>query len=259
MTQSTAFRFSSLGIKIGNEPYRKTKITPRALIDHCTFDNFGGTDPAMDYKGIIEVKDYYFPWTISNSIFSNFQDTTKTALNFKTPQACAVVTVMHTCQWRCGVPPYTTEPLWPGYEFHDTIGGDPRYADAVNGDFTLPIDSPLLTFGSDGEPIGDLRWAKKSTSAGRNVTEPERISLSQNYPNPFNPSTEITFHLQTSGNVILKIFDMLGREIAVLAEGHRPAGSYRARWDARGCPSGIYYCRLITRESSTTRKMELLR
>jgi hypothetical protein len=247
-----------LGIKIGNEPYRKTKITPTTFIDHCTFDNFGGTDPGMDYKGIIEVKDYYFPWTITNSIFSNFQDSTKTALNFKTPQTSAVTNVMHTCQWRCGVPPYTTEPLWPGYVFHDTITGDPKYKDAANGDFTLPTDSPLLTFGSDGGPIGDPRWAKKTTEIRReHNTVPTDSRLSQNFPNPFNPSTEISFQVSSAGNIILKICDMLGREIALLVNENKPAGNYQVQWDAARFPSGVYFYRLQTNGFIQTRKMIL--
>lgn len=258
LKNSTIYKFSSLGIKIGNEPYRKTKITPTTFIDHCTFDNFGGTDPSMDYKGIIEVKDYYFPWTITNSIFSNFQDSTKTALNFKTPQTGAVTNVINTCQWRCGVPPYTMEPLWPGYAFHDTITMDPKYKGAANGDFTLPTNSPLLTFGSDGGPIGDPRWAKPATQVRQEHTiKPLNFQLSQNYPNPFNPRTKIEFQMSNSEFVTLKVFDVLGREVAILVNEVKPPAAYQVSWNAAQLPSGVYLYRLQAANFTQTRRMIL--
>ncbi len=260
LKNSTIYGFSSLGIKIGNEPYRKTKITPTAFIDHCTFDNFGGTDPAMDYKGIIEVKDYYFPWTITNSIFSNFQDSTKTALNFKSPLAGAVTNVVNTCQWRCGVPPYTTEPLWPGFVFQDTVTIDPNHRDALNGDFTLPSGSPLLAFGPDGRPIGDPRWTTSGTSVNQNQnSSPGDYVLSQNYPNPFNPVTSIEFRVPSASQVRLTIFDLLGRESATLMNDRKEAGIYSLQWDASGYPSGMYFYQLTTGDFSTVGKMVLLK
>jgi hypothetical protein len=69
-------------------------------------------------------------------------------------------------------------------------------------------------------------------------------SLSQNYPNPFNPSTNITFHLLTKAFVSLKIFDVLGREVAVLIYEELSAGIYTRQWNALNMPSGVYFYRL---------------
>ena len=78
---------------------------------------------------------------------------------------------------------------------------------------------------------------------------PGKLALAQNYPNPFNPATTISFDLPVAGKVSLKIYDILGREVATLIDGHSSAGSFRAVWDAHtgaGVPvgSGVYFYRL---------------
>jgi len=78
---------------------------------------------------------------------------------------------------------------------------------------------------------------------------PDRIELCQNYPNPFNPTTDIEFRIANFEFVTLKVFDVLGREIATLAEGYYGAGSYKATFDASGLSSGVYYYRLEARQT----------
>lgn len=78
--------------------------------------------------------------------------------------------------------------------------------------------------------------------APRNL--PYSMKLEQNYPNPFNPSTTISFHIPSAGPVSLKVFDLLGKEVATLAEGQRQQGSYSLLWNATQYSSGIYFCRL---------------
>jgi hypothetical protein len=73
---------------------------------------------------------------------------------------------------------------------------------------------------------------------------PTMFLLRQNYPNPFNPATSICYELPENSFVFLKVYDLLGREVAVLVEGIRGRGSYTVRWDATGLPSGVYLCRL---------------
>jgi len=83
--------------------------------------------------------------------------------------------------------------------------------------------------------------------------------LLQNYPNPFNPSTVISFQLPVTSNVKLRVLDLLGREIAALVDGRMESGAYKATWDARGYPSGVYYYRLETNTSVGTKKLILLK
>ncbi|MDP4174893.1 MAG: family 10 glycosylhydrolase, partial [Bacteroidota bacterium] len=73
---------------------------------------------------------------------------------------------------------------------------------------------------------------------------PETISLTQNYPNPFNPSTTINFSLPLSQKTVLKVYDLLGREIATLIDGILPAGQNSVKFDASGLASGIYLYQL---------------
>ena len=69
---------------------------------------------------------------------------------------------------------------------------------------------------------------------------PREFALEQNYPNPFNPTTTISFDLRQSSSITLRVYDMLGREVAVLASGDFPAGHFEAMWDATGFSSGVY-------------------
>lgn len=88
---------------------------------------------------------------------------------------------------------------------------------------------------------------------------PASYELSQNYPNPFNPTTNIRFALPNSENISLKVYNQLGREVAVLAEGFRNAGSYEINFDASDLSSGIYFYKLITGSTSMTKKMMLVK
>ena len=88
---------------------------------------------------------------------------------------------------------------------------------------------------------------------------PSSLLLEQNYPNPFNPTTAISYQLPTSNYVSLEIFDVLGREVAMLVNGLEQAGSYTVSWEAANMPSGIYYYRLTAGNFSETRKMILMK
>lgn len=88
---------------------------------------------------------------------------------------------------------------------------------------------------------------------------PQKISLHQNYPNPFNPSTIIGFELAEAGEILLEVFDMTGRRVAVLVDGYRSPGHYSLQFDAGGLASGMYTSRLTTGNQVLTRKMTLIR
>ncbi|MCB1060092.1 MAG: T9SS type A sorting domain-containing protein [Calditrichaeota bacterium] len=92
------------------------------------------------------------------------------------------------------------------------------------------------------------------------VTElPSSITLHPNYPNPFNPTTEISFELPRATNVSLRVFDLLGREVAVLVNGDMSAGAHRVEFNGKELASGVYFYRLDAGEFSRTRKMVLLK
>ncbi len=90
------------------------------------------------------------------------------------------------------------------------------------------------------------------------VDSPKKI-VTQNYPNPFNPSTKIGFNLIEQSNVELKIYDVLGNEVATLVNGVKPAGSYEAEWNASGLPSGVYIYQLKAGNNTQLKKMILMK
>lgn len=88
---------------------------------------------------------------------------------------------------------------------------------------------------------------------------PSSFSLSQNYPNPFNPMTTIRFETTGTTPVSIAIYDILGREIAVLVEETLNAGVHEVRFDGSSLPSGTYFCRMVANGFAKTTKMILLK
>jgi uncharacterized lipoprotein YddW (UPF0748 family) len=132
------------------------------------------------------------------------------------------------------------------------------------------IDSYQLTKTSESALSGiiyfdDLRAVKKTSSLtdwsydGKNI--PTDFNLFQNYPNPFNPSTTINYQLPEAGNVTLKVYDLLGKEVATLVNEYRNAGSYNVQFTINNLQlsSGIYFYQLKAGEFVETKKMILLK
>ena len=88
---------------------------------------------------------------------------------------------------------------------------------------------------------------------------PEAILLYQNYPNPFNPATTINFRIAQSGRASLKVYDLLGREVATLINEELTRGDHEKTFDAEGLPSGMYLYRLQSQGLAETKKLLLLR
>jgi len=100
-----------------------------------------------------------------------------------------------------------------------------------------------------------------AVSVGGSNDEPMArvVELHQNYPNPFNSSTSIDVSLPVAGPVTLKLYNIMGEEVATLAAGHHAAGRFTRHWDASGHPSGVYFYRLTAGEYVLTRRMVLMR
>ncbi len=88
-----------------------------------------------------------------------------------------------------------------------------------------------------------------------NAPLPKEYSLLQNYPNPFNPATIISFQLPMTNDVTLKVYDVLGREVATLVNERKPPGTYEVHFDANRLSSGVYYYRLQTGKFTAVKKM----
>ncbi|MBK9332097.1 MAG: T9SS type A sorting domain-containing protein [Ignavibacteria bacterium] len=117
-----------------------------------------------------------------------------------------------------------------------------------------------------GWVVGDSGIILKTTTGGvltdfTNISSeiPDEYSLSQNYPNPFNPRTIINYQLSMFNFVSLKVYDVLGNEVAVLVNEKHNAGAYSVEFDGSGFSSGVYYYRLETAEFRETKSMVLLK
>lgn len=88
---------------------------------------------------------------------------------------------------------------------------------------------------------------------------PKNFELTQNYPNPFNPSTTIEYSIPKDAAVSVKIYDILGKEVATLVNDQKSAGTYILNWNASNFSSGIYFYRLTAGEFTETKKMFLVK
>lgn len=257
VSHSTMYNITSYGIRLSGYDESGSTVYPVMAIDHTTWHNMGLTDPReilLTEKATTVAFDK--PIFITNSIFStqtSWETTSKTAINIKTTLGDAMATIANICMWQL-----RPKMAWLNHTVRDTIRMDPGFADPANGDFTLPAGSPLLTYGSDGGPIGDKRWAGNVSAVERPSFQPEGFVLAQNYPNPFNPVTTISFTLAAASTVRLAVYDGLGREVALLASGFYSAGSHHVEFAAKGLSSSLYVYKLTAAGQSWTKKMVLL-
>jgi hypothetical protein len=122
-------------------------------------------------------------------------------------------------------------------------------------DAGMDVGSPYLGAAAD---LGAFE-SNPISMATHSTPDETALCLFQNYPNPFNPSTTIKYSIQTSEYVTLKVYDVLGNEVATLANEEKPAGSYEVKFDASHLSSGIYFYELKAGSFIETRKMLLLK
>ena len=103
----------------------------------------------------------------------------------------------------------------------------------------------------------DTSWLTGVTQNGNTV--PTEYALSQNYPNPFNPSTKINFAIPTTGLVTMKIYDVLGKEVATLINEVKNPGNYIVEFDGSSLSSGVYFYKLQVGDFSSVKRMVLVK
>lgn len=142
--------------------------------------------------------------------------------------------------------------------------------DGGRGPSTTSVDTSKVTINGvtyDGCVLASVYHLTPFVIGGRKpgtgVIEKPGISkeftLLQNFPNPFNPSTTFRFQLPKASHVTLKVYDLLGREVATLVNEKKNAGGYAERFDGTNLPGGVYFCRLQSGGFSQTRKFLLLK
>jgi pectate lyase len=92
---------------------------------------------------------------------------------------------------------------------------------------------------------------------GQNSVNPEEFALQQNYPNPFNPSTTIRYALPAATNIIIEVYDALGKKVRTLVNGYQKAGNYGVEFDSENLSAGVYFYRITTNLGSLAKKMIL--
>jgi hypothetical protein len=98
-----------------------------------------------------------------------------------------------------------------------------------------------------------------ATRVESEIHVPIEFQLTQNYPNPFNPHTSVIYELKKETFVSIKIFNILGAEVASLVNDTKPAGTYEIKWNASTFSSGVYFCKMQSGLSSSTKKMILVK
>lgn len=164
---------------------------------------------------------------------------------------------------------------------------DPLFVDPGNGEYDLQDTSTCINAGVDKIEIGGVWYYCPDTDIEGNprpnptnsmpdmgayespegivgveedaTVYPTEYALYQNYPNPFNPSTAIKYQIPELSFATIKVYDVLGNEIATLVNEEKPIGSYEIDFDGNGLPSGVYFYHLRANEFSQVKKMVLIK
>ncbi|OYV85093.1 MAG: hypothetical protein B7Z63_05985 [Ignavibacteriae bacterium 37-53-5] len=123
----------------------------------------------------------------------------------------------------------------------------------------LAVSGTTLLAGTSGtglwiRPVSEMTPVRESP-----VQIPATFSLAQNYPNPFNPTTAISYQLSAVSQVTLKVYDVLGREVATLVNEVQQMGTHEVRFDGSRMPSGVYFYRLEAGRFTETKKLILMK
>jgi len=153
-----------------------------------------------------------------------------------------------------------------------TLSGWAAFVEGNNGPADIVLGADGLTYckGADTRKllVDNYNWTINDAGSAVDCIPtdlemedvlPRYISLHQNYPNPFNPSTLINFDLPEAGYARVVIYDLMGRSVQTLADGHLSAGSHQVSFDAGRLSSGAYLYRLETAGFTATRKMMLVK
>jgi len=133
-----------------------------------------------------------------------------------------------------------------------------EWSDECELDIVLDVDVPLLIATGYSISAG-LQIRTWTSNLGEAFPAPAEFALAQNYPNPFNPETVIEFALPRAAETSLKVFDVLGREVATLVNAPMEVGVHRVTFDASLLASGVYFYRVEAGEFRAVRKMVVMR
>ena len=163
-----------------------------------------------------------------------------------------------------------------GHSIYFSSNGGDSWSNSSPGGYIGVDYLNAVSFTHDGSiragwAVGMMGTIVHFAAGGDDVTPPKsdtplEFSLLQNYPNPFNPTTTIQYSLPFQGSngvksqrVLLRVYDVLGREVATLVDEAKASGHYQVTWDARDVSGGVYFYRLQAGNSSAVRKLLILK
>jgi hypothetical protein len=130
----------------------------------------------------------------------------------------------------------------------------------MNGNcYTIVAHEGDLYVGCNYAPVYKRPVDEVLVGVGPGSSIPRAYELLPNYPNPFNPTTVVSYQLPATSDVRLSVYDLLGREVAVLVNGKEAPGKYEVTFDARNLASGMYLYRLTAGSFGETKKMFLVK
>ncbi len=147
----------------------------------------------------------------------------------------------------------------------NTTDGGTNWIPQSSGTEFLDLHGVSFTDANNGSAVGEEGTILRTTNGGVTFVEeqideiPTKYNRRQNYPNPFNPTTTITDQIPELSFVTLKVYDVLGSEVATLVNKEKQVGSYDVEFNGSGLPSGIYFYRLQAIEFTQVKKMILLK
>ncbi|MBI2427669.1 MAG: Ig-like domain-containing protein [Ignavibacteriales bacterium] len=241
-------------------------LQPTVFVDNKTVASNVGTKPLTLTFQTITLPPYVAltqpvandtNFSVSQSIGVRFSETMDTASVRSAFQISPLLSGTFT--WMNGSLPNNTL-IWKpvsgsfayGTYYTVTIGAGAKsiygFAIDANKD-SIPGDPFTMSFRTQNQP----------QSVETNPIQPLVYSMEQNYPNPFNPQTSIDFTIASTGFVTLKVYDIVGREAAILVNGMVAPGKYSAVWDASAFASGIYFYKLSSEKFTDVKRMILIK
>jgi len=153
-----------------------------------------------------------------------------------------------------------------GGQLYAKSDADTGFTFVLSNPWTIPNKLIGIAFEQPWDAVCDIDFVRVyssgiiiSTGVKEKTGVPLQFALEQNYPNPFNPTTTISFDLPLRLLISLKVFDLLGKEVATIASGELEAGSYTRQWNATDIPNGVYFYRLQAGNFNETKKLILLK
>lgn len=227
------------------------------------------TLPGNSVPSNVEFKDLMHGWTLSNASIYRTTDGGSVWTNYNLPFYSFEYTPLHFIDSDTGyLAGYVVSNATILYGIFKTTNGGISWGRQVLPSMKDRINALFFSNSINGWIVGENGKVFHTTNGGGQIVGvrddrllPIECSLFQNFPNPFNPTTDFRFRIGPHGGefVTLKVFDVLGREVATVLNEQKSPGEYRVSWDASALSSGVYFYRLTAGTFTDIKKLLLVR